>query len=625
MAGNANLMIKIGGDSAGFRRSVDESKLSLDDLSAHAVKIGASIAAAMAAAGAAMISLSTSATAAAQELTTLAQVSNTGTVEFQKLAAASKTVGIEQDKLADIYKDINDRVGEFLTTGSGPMVDFFTEVAPLVGVTAEQFRNLSGPQALQLFASSMEAAGLNAQQMIFHMEAMAGDSSKLLPLLAQNGEKMRELGEAAAKIPGRIMPAEDVAELAAANQRWVEIKDNMQGIVNSVAPEITKFLLGVTDILRDGAEWAAKWLDNLRADDIANKLTRQKELSEQLAQIEEKLNETFEQRKQIIIENNARAQSMSGHAKEQEALAFRIYEKEQEALQAQKERVQELIKELGIKKEITTAEVTNTAPPTGLPQPELIGEETKVPPSVLAEWEASEQIRIATLERYAFQKDAATLHEEEMAALRDSFFVTKQLTEQQYQEATGLAEREHQKRLMNEVKNGNNARQAFEQLTLKNKTKMVLGQMQEMTAGVADQNKTLFNINKAAAIGDAIMNGFAGVSKTLATYPFPFNIAMAALHGVAAVAQVQKIRSTQYGSASGGGSFTPPTGGGGSSAAAAQAAAPAAQSGGAQQNRSTLFVEGLNKDALFSGDAVAGLAAKLLDFQKNGGQVVLGA
>ena len=77
----------------------------------------------------------------------LSQVANASTTEFQKFAQAARTVGVEQDKVADILKDVNDRVGDFLATGGGPMKDFFENVAPLVGVTADQFRNLSGPQA----------------------------------------------------------------------------------------------------------------------------------------------------------------------------------------------------------------------------------------------------------------------------------------------------------------------------------------------------------------------------------------------------------------------------------------------------------------------------------------------
>ncbi len=130
----------------------------------------------------------------------LAQVSNSSLAEFQAVAFAAGTVGVEMDKLADIYKDMNDRVGEFLSTGSGPMKDFFDKIAPKVGVTAEQFKNLSGPQALQLYVSSLEKAGVNQQQMTFYLEAMSGDLTKLLPLLQNNGAGMNRLSEEARRM-----------------------------------------------------------------------------------------------------------------------------------------------------------------------------------------------------------------------------------------------------------------------------------------------------------------------------------------------------------------------------------------------------------------------------------------
>lgn len=100
------------------------------------------------------LTISTSKTAA--EIKTFAQVANAAPEELQKWAAGSKTVGIEQEKLADILKDVNDRVGDFLTTGGGPMADFFENVAPKIGITADAFRDLSGPQALQLYVTSLE-------------------------------------------------------------------------------------------------------------------------------------------------------------------------------------------------------------------------------------------------------------------------------------------------------------------------------------------------------------------------------------------------------------------------------------------------------------------------------------
>ncbi|QHA10298.1 hypothetical protein GQR99_01135 [Cereibacter sphaeroides] len=70
---------------------------------------------------------------AANEISRLAQVANTTPGTLQRWSATSKSVGIEQEKLADILKDVNDKVGDFLSTGGGEMKDFFEKIAPKVG------------------------------------------------------------------------------------------------------------------------------------------------------------------------------------------------------------------------------------------------------------------------------------------------------------------------------------------------------------------------------------------------------------------------------------------------------------------------------------------------------------
>ena len=81
------------------------------------------------------------------------------------------------------------------------------------------------------------------------------------------------------------------------------------------------------------------------------------------------------------------------------------------------------------------------------------------------------------------------------------------------------------------------------------------------------ENRKLFEIGKAAAISGAIVDGYAGVQKTLASVPAPFNYALAAAQGVAAAANVAKIASTSFGS---GGSVSPSAGGAATSAATTQ-------------------------------------------------------
>lgn len=140
----------------------------------------------------------------AADIGKLAALAGTTAVELQLFSAGAKTVGLEMAKTADIIKDVNDKVGDFISTGGGSMADFFENIAPAVGVTAEQFAKLSGPQALQLYVSSLEKANLSQAEMTFYMEALASDSTALLPLLRNNGKEMSTLGDEAQRT-GRIL------------------------------------------------------------------------------------------------------------------------------------------------------------------------------------------------------------------------------------------------------------------------------------------------------------------------------------------------------------------------------------------------------------------------------------
>ena len=188
---------------------------------------------AVGAVGTAAFGIANSAAAAGREIRIMSQLSNAGTDEFQRFAAAGKSVGFEQDKMADILKDVNDRIGDFNETGGGPMADFFENIGPKVGVTAEHFKNLSGPQALQLYVSSLEQAGLSQQEMTFYMEAMASDSTALIPLLRDNGREMKALGDEAAET-GAILNNDAIAASERFSRQLGRSKTALLGVKNTI-------------------------------------------------------------------------------------------------------------------------------------------------------------------------------------------------------------------------------------------------------------------------------------------------------------------------------------------------------------------------------------------------------
>ncbi|MEM8489617.1 MAG: hypothetical protein AAF756_02240 [Pseudomonadota bacterium] len=192
-----------------------------------------------AAAGAAAVAATTVSTVrAATEVSRLAQISGTSTEQFQRYAFAAKTVGIEQEKFADILKDTNDKVGDFLQTGGGPMADFFEKIAPQVGITADQFRGLSSADALGLYVKALEDANVGQQEMTFFMEAIANDSTALLPLLRNNAKGFREIGKSAAIFDEKTLEDADRmrATMMLLNENLTQIKNN---IASDLLPIIT--------------------------------------------------------------------------------------------------------------------------------------------------------------------------------------------------------------------------------------------------------------------------------------------------------------------------------------------------------------------------------------------------
>ncbi|WP_420567714.1 phage tail tape measure C-terminal domain-containing protein [Thalassovita sp.] len=220
--------------SRGFGRLSREMELANTRMAAFARRARIAATAAATALAGAVVAMTRSTVAAANEINQLSQVANANPEVFQRWSAASATVGIEQEKLADILKDVNDRVGDFLQTGGGPMADFFENIAPRVGVTADQFARLSGPEALQLYVSSLERAGVSQQEMTFYLEAMASDATRLIPLLQNGGVEMTRLGNQAQRL-GAVLDADAIVAMRRSELALVSISQVFEGVRNRVA------------------------------------------------------------------------------------------------------------------------------------------------------------------------------------------------------------------------------------------------------------------------------------------------------------------------------------------------------------------------------------------------------
>lgn len=251
---NLEIALRIRADLQQARRQLQQMEKGLEDVGDQGQRAGnetsrgmerirtgaravASSLAAIGVAGGIFTAIARGAANSAVELERMALLSNTNVEAFQRLAYAAGQYNIPQEKLADILKDTNDRVGDFLTTGGGELADFMEQIAPKIGLTADQLARMSGPEALQAVYNGLEQANLSAAEMTFYMESLADEATALIPLLRNNGAAIRELGDEADRT-GSVLSRLEIERLSALRAEFQQLE---QQLTTETARAVSQF------------------------------------------------------------------------------------------------------------------------------------------------------------------------------------------------------------------------------------------------------------------------------------------------------------------------------------------------------------------------------------------------
>ncbi|MEI2260745.1 phage tail protein [Stenotrophomonas indicatrix] len=219
-------------------------------MSSLATAVGTTLGTAAAAAGTAVVMWTRQVGELATQYERFGQLSGTTSQQFQRMAAGAATVGISHEKLADILKDVQDKIGDYVQTGGGAMADFFNNIAKGAGVSAEQMRKLSGPDALGLYFKSLERANLSQTELTFYMEAIASDSAALIPLLRNSSAGFKQWGQAA-EAAGAII-SNDTAKAMNDLRRVTQEADlAFMGVKVQVAEGVIPTLTELNNLLHD--------------------------------------------------------------------------------------------------------------------------------------------------------------------------------------------------------------------------------------------------------------------------------------------------------------------------------------------------------------------------------------
>jgi hypothetical protein len=446
-------------------------------------KVAAGIAVAAAGVVVAVGKMAASAGEVSRDIKNLSALAGTGVEEFQKYAAGSKTVGIEQEKLADIFKDVNDKFGDFIETGAGPLVDFFENIAPAVGVTADQFAKLSGPEALQLYVSSLEKAGVSQQQMTFYMEALASDATGLVPLLANGGAEMRKFGDEAER-SGRILSEDMIAN-------GVEMDRKLQALSSTLKTNATKAVLEYSDQIVE----AADFITNRMLPAIADFTSEIGDFVESMAPAITALTNFINLAKDAIgieIDGPTATVSSEGQAQQDAGLSDLGDDRGNSSTGQYYVDADGNVQEYGAD---TPSVPGITAPAT---KPVVKSSKTKTKSSGGGSnddtGERLEQLQ-AEYETEAALIDAQ--REEALESLRE-FRDSKIATEDEYNDLEAQINAEHTERLAQ-----------IEREAQQQRMQAVSGALGDLSALMLSENKKLFKIGQAAAIADAVVSGYS--------------------------------------------------------------------------------------------------------------------
>ncbi|CAI2497119.1 Phage-related minor tail protein [Serratia ficaria] len=141
---------------------------------------------------------------------------------------AAQQAGIEGDNIADIFKDLNDKIGDAVLNQSGEAAG----ALDTLGLSAKKLQDLSPEKQLLAIVDAMK--GMNTAQKTNILESLGNDLSRMLPLFDNGNEKLNKFIQQARDF-GVAPPQEDIDKLVKVNQVFQEIQGSWDGFKNKMA------------------------------------------------------------------------------------------------------------------------------------------------------------------------------------------------------------------------------------------------------------------------------------------------------------------------------------------------------------------------------------------------------
>ncbi|KMV69295.1 hypothetical protein AI29_05215 [bacteria symbiont BFo2 of Frankliniella occidentalis] len=234
MAGKSlgTLTIDLIAEVGGFVRGMDKAERAAEQwqkkITKQASLVGTAIGATVSAVAAGTISLIKSTSEHVTETDRWAKSLGLSTSALMQWQYAAEKAGLSGDNIADIFKDLNDKIGDAVLNKSGEAA----QALDTLGLSAKKLQNLSPDKQLLAIAQAMD--GMNVAQKTNIYESLGNDLTKLMPLLNDGADGLNKLKQAA--VEKGIAPSDDdIAKLTAVNKIFQDWEDSFEGFRNRFA------------------------------------------------------------------------------------------------------------------------------------------------------------------------------------------------------------------------------------------------------------------------------------------------------------------------------------------------------------------------------------------------------
>jgi len=499
----------------------------------RAAKIGATaLATASVAAAAGIATMAVRAAQAADnvgKLSTQLGISVKSLSQFEFIAGQT---GVKFDTLTMALQRSTRRIAE-AAQGTGEAQTALKEL----GISAQELNKLDPAAQFEVLSKQLSQVTNDADQVRLAFKLFDSEGVRLLRTIKETGGEFSDLNTRARDL-GAVLDNDLTKKAADVNNSMGEIKAALSGVGNTLlanfGPAIVAAANGLVEFINTARKAAAS---------IGLITLRVSELSKVDIKAEIELNNANIKALEV---QKSRTRSIAGRA----SAAKEILEIEQRNLELQTqlknldvERANAAKIQAQQKAAVIAPISTNqqTAQITTAPQDKSNEEYQRYLDSLLSEEDA---LLASYARRIKIIEDNTLTGSDVQASLKQQEYVRLENDMLKHQAKLGKLEAQ-----------GILARKAFEQKNTREKTKFVLSELASLTAGVAQNSKTMFKINKVAGIANAVINTYEGVTKALSAYPPPLSFAMAGAQLAAGMAQVNAIRSTSF--AGGGGGTTP--------------------------------------------------------------------